>query len=127
MTSKWPKRLSAGGSLESVNLRMHKVLMRKITPDTKIKYFDAQGEQIQKWKIDFCRGLLDTGGNAGRLNSQFFVNVKCGLLPVIHRFPALMSMHHSRPKSVIVIFSLGKIGCLQNSPRVYLQFYFHAS
>jgi len=29
MTSKWPKRLSATGSLESSNLRMHKVLKGK--------------------------------------------------------------------------------------------------
>jgi hypothetical protein len=29
MTSKWPKRLSAAGSLEYVNLRMHNVLKGK--------------------------------------------------------------------------------------------------
>ncbi|MBW6487431.1 MAG: hypothetical protein K0B01_14900, partial [Syntrophobacterales bacterium] len=29
MTSKWPKGLSAKGSLESVNLRMHEALKRK--------------------------------------------------------------------------------------------------
>jgi len=28
-------------------------------------------------------GIFNTGGNVGRLNSQFFVNVKYGLLPAI--------------------------------------------
>ncbi|MBU1570200.1 MAG: hypothetical protein KKE00_06760 [Proteobacteria bacterium] len=82
---------------------MHKVLKGKITPDTKIKYFDAQGEQIQKWKIDFCRGLLDTGGNAGRLNSQFFVNVKYGLLPEVSGSSNPANVQDFKPLSMMLI------------------------
>jgi len=74
----------------------------------------AKQKQIEVLTVEdspqLAAGIFNTGGKVGRLGRQFFVNVKCGLLPEAEHLVKLAKRHTFNWKWMTIAFIGRRMG-----------------